>query len=48
MSASFLGCFSQLFEAILTHPAWEKSEGKGKGLSIDDKARAAGANTLKF
>ncbi len=37
---------TQLFEAILTHPAWEKAASSKR--SIDDKAREAGANTLKF
>ena len=38
---------TQLFEALLAHPAFER-EGAVKGQSIDDKAKAAGANTLKF
>lgn len=36
---------TQLFEALLKHPAFEPA---AKGASIDDKAKAAGANTLKF
>jgi hypothetical protein len=38
---------TQLFEALLTHPAWEKLASSGKK-SIDEKAKEAGANTLKF
>lgn len=36
---------TQLFENILNHPAWEKTSTKQ---SIDDTAKAAGANTLKW
>ena len=36
---------TQLFEALLQHPAFDKA---AKGPSIDEKAKAAGANTLKF
>ncbi len=36
---------TQLFEAVLNHPAWEKTTVKK---SIDEKAREAGTNTLKF
>lgn len=38
---------TQLFEALLQHPAFER-DGGAKGPSIDEKAKAAGANTLKF
>lgn len=37
---------TQLFQAILEHPAWEKSASNKK--SIDDVAKEAGKNTLKF
>jgi hypothetical protein len=39
---------TQLFEAILTHPVWEEMAKSGKKMSIDEKAKEAGANTLKF
>lgn len=37
---------TQLFEAVLGHPAFEKSAAQKR--SIDDKAKEAGANTLKW
>lgn len=36
---------TQLFQAVLDHPAWDVKSNKK---SIDDKAKEAGANTLKF
>ncbi|KAI8471563.1 MAG: hypothetical protein J3K34DRAFT_417038 [Monoraphidium minutum] len=41
---------TQLFEALLQHPAFDKAAapGGGKGAGIDERSKAAGANTLKF
>jgi hypothetical protein len=38
---------TQLFEALLQHPAFDKAAG-AKGSSIEERSKAAGANTLKF
>jgi hypothetical protein len=41
---------TQLFEALLQHPAFDKqaAAGGGRAASIDERSKAAGANTLKF
>ncbi len=40
---------TQLFEALLNHPAWEQQQkAAGKKKAIDDAAKEAGANTLKW
>lgn len=39
---------TQLFEALLGHPAFDKQAGGKAGPGIDDRSKAAGANTLKF
>jgi hypothetical protein len=43
---------TQLFQAIMEHPAFAASKGgKGSGasaMSIDDRSKAAGMDTLKF
>jgi hypothetical protein len=38
---------TQLFQALLQHPAFDKAAG-AKGSGIDERSKAAGANTLKF
>jgi hypothetical protein len=38
---------TQLFEALLGHPAFDKNAG-GKAPGIEERSKAAGANTLKF
>jgi len=40
---------TQLFQAVLEHPAWEKAAGGASGkMSIDQLSAQAGKNTLKF
>jgi len=41
---------TQLFQALLQHPAFDKTAtaGGAKGPSIDERSKAAGADTLKF
>lgn len=38
---------TQLFEAVLMHPAWDKSKDK-KGMTIEERSAAAAQNTLKW
>ncbi|MEW5299791.1 MAG: hypothetical protein WDW38_010873 [Sanguina aurantia] len=38
---------TQLFEAVLMHPAWDKNKDK-KGMTIEERSAAAAANTLKW
>jgi hypothetical protein len=46
---------TQLFQAIMEHPAFAKGAGAGAGagsgsaaMSIDERSKAAGKDTLKF
>eukprot|EP00879_Flechtneria_rotunda_P022094 GHRR01023312.1.p4 GENE.GHRR01023312.1~~GHRR01023312.1.p4 ORF type:complete len:139 (+),score=50.66 GHRR01023312.1:3139-3555(+) len=39
---------TQLFQAIMEHPAWAKSAGSSSAMSIDERSKAAGQNTLMF
>lgn len=39
---------TQLFQAIMEHPAFAKSAGGKAGLSIDERSKLSGQDTLKF
>lgn len=39
---------TQLFQAIMEHPAFTKTAGGKAGLSIDERSALSGKDTLKF